>query len=298
MKLDQLVMLKTVAELGTLRLASEHLHKTQPAISQGIRQLESSLKITLFSRTKYRLALTDEGKMVYQHAVRLLDEAATLRQVANHIAEGNETSITLAIEATFDLKGILPLLESVQTQFPGTQIILKQEYITGAVEALNSGNATLCVSPMDGILNMSANMDSHFLIEGALINVAAPKLIARHPELLTSRDLINEYQIILQDSGMGSKDTEWGVQDGQRRWYVNDYATKKMLIESGMGWGKLPNHYAQPGLESGSLAPLELNDMNNRVALNHHIIKNRKEILGPVAQVLWDQFKAYTFNTF
>lgn len=296
MKLDQLIMFKTVAELGSLRQASEHLHKTQPAISQGIRQLESNLELTLFNRSKYRLELTDGGKMVYQHALLLVDEAEALREVASHIAKGNETSITIAIEASFDLNKILPLLESAQNKFPGTQIVLRQEYITGAVEALKNQNATLCISAWDEVFQPSHNLESCFLIEGSIINVASQKLLARHPELSSSRGLLNEYQIILQDSGMGSENIEWGIQDGQRRWYVNDFSTKKMLIESGMGWGRLPEQYAQPGLDEGTLELLNLNDMKNTIITNYHIIKNKKQILGPVANALWEHFKDYRFN--
>ncbi len=296
MKLDQLIMFKAVAELGSLSQASKLLHKTQPAISQGIRHLESTLQLTLFNRSNYRLELTDEGKMVYQYALRLVDEASSLQQIANHIAKGNEASITVAIEATFNLKEILPLLESVQNQFPDTQIVLRQEYITGAVEAVDKQEATLCISPWDEVFQYGFSLQSHFLIAGTMINVAAPKLLARHPELSSSRDLLNEYQIIVQDSGKGSKNKELGVQDGQRRWYANDFSTKKMLIESGMGWGRLPGHLAQPSIENGSLVALALEDSKNNMSSNYHIVKNKKQILGPVATALWENFKAYNFE--
>ncbi len=206
MKLDQLLMFKAVAELGSLRQASEQLHKTQPAISQGIRQLESNLELKLFNRSKYRLELTDAGKKIYQHSLLLVDETKALQQVASNIARGNETSITMAIEASFDLRKILPLFESVQNEFPDTQIILKQEYISGAIEALKNQDATLCISPWDEVFQPSQNLESHFLIEGSMINVAPPKLLARHPKLSTSRHLLNEYQIIVQDSGMATKE--------------------------------------------------------------------------------------------
>ena len=61
MKLEQLKMFSTVAELGSLRAASDALFKTQAAVSQGISKLEQELSVTLFSRNHYRLALTHEG---------------------------------------------------------------------------------------------------------------------------------------------------------------------------------------------------------------------------------------------
>lgn len=297
MKLNQLVMFTSVAKHGSLREASDLLHKTQPAISQAIRQLESELGFSLFSRSGYRLALTSAGKTVYQHALRLLDEASSLRQVASHIAAGNESSITLSFEASFDLRRVLPLLESVQGEYPNTQIVLKQEFISGAVDAIQEQSATLSVSPMGVALKTGSQLVYKALATGALLNVCSPVLLARHPQLKSSKELINEYQIVVQDSGSATKDLDWGVQDGQRRWYVNDFATKTMLIERGMGWGKLPDYHAQPGLKTGKLVALDLNDMQSELKLDYYVIKHRQQVFGPVAQALWDRFLSLSLDS-
>lgn len=298
MKLDQLETFKAVADLGSLKKASAALHKTQPAISQSIRQLESLLNIELFSRAEYRLTLTPAGKKIYQHTQRLLAEAFALKQAANNISAGNEISITLAIEASFDLKGILPLLENVQHQFPDTQIILKQEYLSGAIDLLEQNKAELCISSAEGNLFHRGNFKCHSLNTGTLINVSSPRLLARHPQLSDSSELIDEYQVIVQGSGTSSINRDFGVQVGQRSWYVNDYATKLMLIESGMGWGRLPANYTEQGIQNGRLVELQLTDTQNEIKLHYQIMKNQEQTLGPVAQTLWERFKAYTFNQF
>ena len=281
MKLDQLNMFKSVAESGSLSGASRQLNKTQPAISQGIRQLESSLKLELFSRSAYRLVLTDAGKVVYQRALRVLNETSSLRQIANHIGSGNESHIALAIEASFDLKIILPVLEDVQAEFPDTQILLRQEYISGALEALTNKSATLCISPLESSFLAEAKIEHHFLASGRLVNVASPKLISRHSDLTISHQLINEYQIVLQDTGVATKGKSFGVQDGQRCWFVNDISTKKMLIEYGMGWGKVPYYLVQESIDRGKLRLLNLSDSKNEVLLRYQVIKNQDQVLGP-----------------
>lgn len=96
MTLEQLLMFNTVALAGSLKAASDKLHKTQPAISQSIKQLESQLDLVLFDRQGYRLTLTQEGRKLLQYAQRVLNEAQEMRQVAKHLAKGNEASITLA----------------------------------------------------------------------------------------------------------------------------------------------------------------------------------------------------------
>lgn len=293
MTIDQLIMFKTVAEAGTLRAASERLHKTQPAISQGIKQLELQLDLVLFNREGYRLALTEQGKKIFQHALRLLNEASEIRQVAKHLSSGNEASITLAFEASFDLSRVLPILEMTQNEFPNTQIVLKQEYITGAIEALMNGNADMIISPGDALHLQSAQLETVSLHKGKLADVASPRLLLRHPNLKFSHELLNEYQIIVQDTGTGSGKFEFGVQDGQRRWYVNDFHTKKMLILSGMGWGKLPDYLIEQEVKSGALIHFKLQGTQNELQLNYYAIKNKGTLLGPVASKLWKNLSLY-----
>ncbi len=176
MTLEQLNMLVKVAELGTLKAASEKLFKTQPAISQGIKQLEIQMGFQLFSRQGYRLLLTDNGKQIYQHALKLLNEAGQIKQLASFLLHGNEASITIAIEASYDLKRILPVFELTQNEFPHTQIILSQEYINGALEAVKSEQADLALTAVDSLALHSGKYEANKLYQGYLYNVAAPQI--------------------------------------------------------------------------------------------------------------------------
>ncbi|MCH1932091.1 LysR family transcriptional regulator [Shewanella sp. A25] len=287
MTLDQLQMFKSVALSGSLKAASDKLHKTQPAISQGIKQLESQLDIVLFDRQGYRLVLTEPGHKLLQYAKRVLNEAQEMRQVAKHLAQGNEASVTLAFEASFNLARILPILERTQNEFPYTQIILKQEFLTGALESLQTDKADIAISA-GGIEPIRAShFESAYLFSGYLLDVAAPRLLERHPHLSDARELVNEYQIVIQDTGAGTANIEFGVQDGQRKWYVNDFYTKKMLIQSGMGWGKLPRYMMEDGLSQGHFQPLNLRDRQNEIQLDYYVMRNPHSPLGPVAEALW-----------
>ena len=288
MKLDQLRMLKTVAETGSLSNASERLFKTQSAISQGIKQLETSLAIQLFDRKAYRLSLTPAGEQVYSHALRMLNDESEIRQIAKHLANGNESIVKIAIEASYDLNRITPILEKVQNEFPRTQIILKVEYLSGAFEAVESEQVDMAITPMQDLDLEASNIEAGLLYTGNLINVAAPRLLLRHPELQSVVELRNEYQIVVQDSGISSKGKNYSVQSGQRCWYANDFSTKKSLVMSGMGWGRLPDNRIVDELQNGSLIEIQLNDLRSKLGLNFHVIKARNSSLGPVANTLWN----------
>jgi len=288
MTLEQLRMLVKVAELGSLKEASEKLFKTQPAISQGLKQLETQLGLQLFNRQGYRLVLTDNGKQIYHHAQRLMNEAKQIKQLASFLAIGNEAAVTLAIEASYDLKRILPVLELIRHDFPHTQIILKQEYINGALEAVKSEQADLALTTIDLLALQSGDYEAKKLYQGGLYNVASPALLERHPALMSVEALKDEYQIVVQDSGQSSQGINYSVQTGQRCWYVNDFNTKKTLIMSGIGWGRLPEYMIENELKSKELVALKLNDVETYLALNYQVIKLKSRLLGPVASRLWE----------
>ena len=289
MTLEQLRMLVKVAELGSLKEASEKLFKTQPAISQGLKQLEAQLGLQLFNRQGYRLSLTDNGHQIYQHAQRLMNEAKQIKQLASFLAEGNEAVVTLAIEASYDVKRILPVLEMIRLEFPHTQIILKQEYINGALESVKSEQADLALTTIDNLALQSSNYEANKLYQGDLYNVASPALLKRHPNLTSVKTLKDEYQIVVQDSGQTSQGINYSVQIGQRCWYVNDFNTKKTLIKSGIGWGRLPEYMIEDALKSKELVAIKLNDFDTSIALNYHVIKLKSRLLGPVATRLWQE---------
>lgn len=291
MTLEQLRMLQMVAREGTLKAAGEKIFKTQAAISQGIKQLESDLEITLFDRKGYRLVLTTEGERIYQLAINLLEKADEIETLSHHLTAGNEASISLTVNASFDMSKVFPALERIQERFPETHIIIRQEYLTGAMETLKREEADMVITTVGNAV-ISQNQFENFLIcQGAVIMVAAPKFLARHPNLQSVKELENEYQIILQDSGSGTKGKTYGVVDGQRRWVLNDLHTKKMLILRGMGWGGLPFYVIEQELKAGTLKKLDLVDADTEFNLNYYVIKNRGKLFGPVATALWEELK-------
>ena len=297
MKIEQLKMLKTVAELGTLKTASETLFKTQAAVSKGIKQLESQLGIELFNREGYRMSLTMQGQQIYQLALMLLEKAQEIEDLSQHLNAGNEAVITLAVNSTFDLTIILPVLEKIQNEYPDTQVIIRQEQISGAVEALDKEQADLAISVVIDETTTNQKYDALNIHQGSVISVAAPKLLNRHQMLTKARQLEKEYQIVIQDSGNQSKGQLFGVLTGQRCWYVNDFSTKKMLIMSGMGWGGLPKHLIEQELASGQLRPLALVDSYNSLQVNYFLLKNKNRLLGPVASLLWQSLQGISEKT-
>lgn len=71
--LDLLRTFVAVADLGTVTGAAGRIGRTQPAVTQQLRRLESLLGRPLFLRQRRRLSLAPAGEALLHHARRLLD---------------------------------------------------------------------------------------------------------------------------------------------------------------------------------------------------------------------------------
>ena len=65
---NHLFYFHVAASEGSVARAAERLHVTQPTVSEQIRQLERTLGVTLFERTRSGMRLTDEGRRAFEHS--------------------------------------------------------------------------------------------------------------------------------------------------------------------------------------------------------------------------------------
>src|ERR1700679_4290014 len=72
MELNQLETFLAVAEERSFSRAAQRLHRTQPAVSQVVRKLESSVGETLFDRAARDGSLTPAGELLREYTLRLL----------------------------------------------------------------------------------------------------------------------------------------------------------------------------------------------------------------------------------
>lgn len=73
MELFQLTQFKAIAEMGSMTRAAERLHISQPTLSAMLKRLEGELGVSLFTREKNRLVLTEAGRILLHHASIVLE---------------------------------------------------------------------------------------------------------------------------------------------------------------------------------------------------------------------------------
>ena len=285
MTYDQLVAFTSVAAEGTFTGASNALHKSQPAVSKLIRNLEGELGVVLFDRTRYRATLTDAGRVFYERAAAVIESTHALRGFGLALGGKVEAIVRLAVEAVTPLDPIVKILRAAEARFPSVRVELHTERLAGAAEALHERRADVVVATMLGI--DAAKVDAVPFGRVRIVAVARtdhpvatrrppipPTLLRAHP------------QIVLRDSAQGSSRPALNVLEGGLRWTVTDIGAKKELILAGMGWGGLPEHLVARELADGTLKALVVPEFAE--AMDLFAIRRRDRAHGVVATALWE----------
>lgn len=136
--IPHLEALVAIAEFGSFRAASQRLNVTQPTISLRIKELEQSLRVTLFDRSSYRPQLTSEGRKVLDLARRTL---ALTREMHAMGRSGTriEGRIRLAACDTFAIACLPALLNLLEERAPGVEVALDIDYSANLDRRLQEG---------------------------------------------------------------------------------------------------------------------------------------------------------------
>ncbi|MCU1270516.1 MAG: transcriptional regulator, LysR family [Acidobacteriaceae bacterium] len=87
MEISQLEVFLAVAREGGFSRAAEKLYRTQSAVSQAIRKLETEIGESLFDRSTRDGIMTDAGRVLQEYAERLLNLRENAREALTELRE-------------------------------------------------------------------------------------------------------------------------------------------------------------------------------------------------------------------
>jgi DNA-binding transcriptional LysR family regulator len=142
----QLRAFLAIVRCGSLGLAAESLHITQPALSRIVRRLEEQLDVQLFERRTTGMELTPFGQALLPHATVLSEEAAVaLEQIRSLRGLGHGT---LRVGATGSVAvAVLPtVLERMLTRWPKLHVQITEGVEDALEVALNRNTIDVAIS--------------------------------------------------------------------------------------------------------------------------------------------------------
>ena len=187
--LDVLVILDALEKEGSFAAASAKLFKTPSALSYTIHRLESDLNIQLLDRSGHRARFTPTGQMLLEKGREVLHIARELEIRAVKLQQGWEHTLRLAVDCTFPVMQLSPLIAAFYQQQPLTRLHFTQNPSLLDWRPLTDGQADLLLGALGEPPPLSG-YDYLPLGELELLLVVSPQHpLARHRAPLSWRTL-------------------------------------------------------------------------------------------------------------
>ena len=196
-----------VAEHRSFTRAAASLYVSQPALSQQIKQLEESLKVTLFDRSGRQVKLTHAGEVYAGYAHKALQDLEEGRRALHDVQNLSRGALRIAITPTFTTYLIGPLIKAFHNLYPNITLsiqemsqeqmekqLLDDEFDVGIafaeVHSAEIGTQTLLVETLALVVNKDHPLARHQTID--LQTLSEQSLVLLSHEFVT-RGQIEHY---------------------------------------------------------------------------------------------------------
>jgi DNA-binding transcriptional LysR family regulator len=155
MEISQLEVFLAVAREGGFSRAAEKLYRTQSAVSQAIRKLETELGEPLFDRSTRDGMLTDAGHVLQDYAERLLNLRENAREALTELRELQKGKLVVAANE-FTALYLLRVLAEFRRLHPAIRIVVQRSLgsrIPDDIRRQNCEFGVLTYDPQDAELS-------------------------------------------------------------------------------------------------------------------------------------------------
>jgi DNA-binding transcriptional LysR family regulator len=277
-----------VARAGSFRAAAETLHLSQPALSQHVGELERELGARLFDRLGRRVALTEAGRILEDHAQRIF---ATLTSAQENVAELGALkrgSLLIGASTTPGIYVLPRLAARFQELYPGITLRVRIANSAAIEEQIRANELDLGVVGGHGV-RPGEECLSAGLPDELVVVVPPGHAWARRREI--GVELLAPERLLIREEGSATRQvTERalelaGAKIGLTMELGHTEAIKQAVM-AGLGVAFLSVHAIRVEVETGRLSALRLR--GHRVRRHFHVIHNEARTLGAAARAFVD----------
>lgn len=272
-----------IAETRNFTRAANDLHLSQSALTVQVQQLEESLGIQLFDRSKRGVTLTAAGRDVFGPLQRLFNDAKAIVEHARDLSSASTGFVTIAALPTV-CAGVLPeLVRSFIGTFPGIRVQIADVIAERVREAVLKREVDFGIGTRYGRV---AELRATPLFQDRLM-VFVP---AGHPLALKQRISLREiaaYDLILPTRNSSVREAVEAIAHRERlaldtRYETNFMPTALAFVRAGLGIAILPESAAGSGTAEFMRIPLNNKSSTREIEL----LQRRGSTLSPAAESL------------
>ena len=250
---EALSLIDAVHRTGSMAAAAREMGVVPSALTYRIRQVEDALDVLLFDRSSRQARLTVAGKELLREGNRVLSELDAIANRVKRVATGWEPQLTLSVDSIISRSTIMELCEAFFALNPPTRLKLREEALSGTLQALTSGQADLAI----GVAlepGTSQELLSKVLGNTRFIYAVAPHHpLAKALEPITDSMMRTHRVVAVADSVQRGSGVTIGLLGGQDVFTVPGMLAKLDAQMRGLGVGFLPEYLARPYIEAGRL---------------------------------------------
>ena len=281
---NALSLLQAVADAGSFAAAARQLGLVPSAVTYRVRQIEDALDVLLFDRSSRQAQLTEAGAELLREGGRLLEQIDAVSNRVRRVATGWEPQFTLAVDSVVSLSTVMDLVQAFYDQEPPTRLRIRNETLSGTLEALTSGQADLALGiPIEP--GGATGLQTREMGELHFVYAVAPHHpLASGAEPLTDDMLRRHRAVAAADSVPRGGGLTIGLMAGQDVLTVPTMHAKLEAQLRGLGGGFVPEPMARPHVKAGRLVLRQV-DRSARTGRMHYAW--RSPSMGPGRALQW-----------
>ncbi len=194
----KLKIFKTVADTGSFSKAAELLFLSQPTVTLQIKKIENYLGVVLFKRDRKKVVLTEEGKILYQYASKIIEDYILLEEKLSNVKKGLQKRIVVGASTTI---GEFLLPEKISSFLQENDVLFN--LFIGNSKEIEEG--ILSKSFYIGLIEdeiTSSKFEKIPFYSDEIVLIASKK--SSIPESISLSDL-KKYRFIFREKGSGTR---------------------------------------------------------------------------------------------
>jgi LysR family hydrogen peroxide-inducible transcriptional activator len=240
-----------VAENQSISRAAEACAITQPALSERLKRIETTLGAELFERNKRAVKATPVGERLVAKARQLLDEIVDFDDIVATAHEPLSGHLRVGVIATLG-PYLMPLvLPRLRKAYPKLELILHEGLTDTLVPTLQAGSLDLIIAAAP--LNAPGLKQVNLFHEPFVLAVPIDHALAAQKEV-AAKDLCGRDMVLLQDghclTGQALDVCPAKQRQNRERLHAMTLETLRHMVATGAGYTLLPS------LAVGSNPPL------------------------------------------
>jgi DNA-binding transcriptional LysR family regulator len=283
---QSLDLLRSVAELGSIRQSAFRHSISQPAASMRLRTLERTLGLELLDRSHGRARLTAAGTAVVQWSEVVLEAMRELQLGAQALRVGQSSQLRIAASMTVAEYLIPSWLHRLRTAEPSISVSLQMGNSLQVEEMVHRGDASIGFVEGD---RPPRSMSSRIVqSDNLVVVVAANHEWARRKKPLSAREL-SATPLVLRELGSGTREVLEAAMrarnlDVTPLIELGSTTALKAAVSSGEGAGVLSSLTIESEVRDGQLIVVACSDVP--LARSIRVVWSKGRALSSSAKLL------------